>query len=131
MSASSLIAEFTEATWPNPFNHRERILFDYVALSLEVYDDDIRLQCIRTLLERGSGQGSRALDWLCALADKHGVELNGTIEPCGGIKPRLNVRQLTAWYHGFTNIGRTINRRPNVNHDYKDSTASDRLGRGL
>jgi GNAT superfamily N-acetyltransferase len=106
------IAEFIATTWANPFNNRERVLFQAAAIALMIYGDDhIEIRCIRSL-HRNQGFGSMAIDWLCKLADKYGVELTGAIEPCGDIRPRLGVRQLVSWYrrHGFTVIGRTISR---------------------
>lgn len=54
-------------------------------------------------LHPGKGYGSAALDWLCALADKHQVRLCGIIEPFVP-NPPLDTRQLADWYkrHGFT-----------------------------
>jgi len=49
----------------------------------------------------GYGLGSAALDWFCALADKHGVSIVGAVAPFGSA--RLDSQQLVDWYqrHGF------------------------------
>lgn len=114
MNSDDFMAEFHRTTWQNPFNNRERVLFHAAAIALTTNgcrDDEVRINCVRSL-NRGVGYGSLALDWLTKLADKHGVELTGTIEPCGKVRPRFNVNQLKAWYrrHGFTVVGRTLNR---------------------
>lgn len=112
MSIDSFNQEFLENTWPNPMNNREQVLGTFAAFSLTVWQEAITIQSIRSL-NRGSGYGSKALDWLCALADEHDVTLNGTVEPIGK-KPRLNVLQLKQWYarHGFKVKGRSICREP-------------------
>ena len=51
---------------------------------------------------KGEGDGSQALDWLCRLADTHGVRIVAWVERIG--HEGLTKAQLTAWYrrHGFT-----------------------------
>ena len=69
-------------------------------------------------IEKGQGHGSAALDWLCALADRHEVRLAGVAEPFGhrvGTKPAMTTKELVAWYrrHGFTvTKGFYIDREP-------------------
>jgi hypothetical protein len=114
-AAEGFMAEFNSQTWPNPFNNRERVFIRYAAFALAIsFDDVIRIECIRSLGDRGQGNGSRALDWLCGIADRHGVKLTGTVQPVGNVRPRLNIRQLLKWYrrHGFMVEGRTIHRLP-------------------
>jgi GNAT superfamily N-acetyltransferase len=84
-----------ERVWP-----REEPIAGF---EINPFDGAIRLSCIRSF-ERGKGYGSRALDWLCQLADAHGVTIKGHISPCGMVKPRLNKTQLRQWYkrHGFS-----------------------------
>jgi hypothetical protein len=109
----AFVQEYLATTWQNPFVNNERVFFQVAAFALQVMDDDeICIARIRSL-EKGRGYGSMALDWLTALADKHGVRLGGTIEPCGK-EPRLNVAQLQHWYkkHGFLVRGREISREP-------------------
>ena len=47
-----------------------------------------------------TGKGSQAMRWLCALADKHGVELNLEAEPITGWET-LDQRGLIKWYRRF------------------------------
>lgn len=117
-NVDQFVDEFLATTWQNPFVDNDRVFFDRVffqvaAVSLKIVDEDEIVICRICSLERGKGYGSLALDWLVHLADKHGVKLKGTIEPCGK-EPRLTVRQLQAWYkrHGFSIRGREISREP-------------------
>lgn len=102
MSTKLFMQEFRRKTWPNPFNNGERVLFNSVALRLCPSSEHIILLGIRSLI-RGQGHASKALDWVCGLADKHNLEVTGYIEPYGLANPRLNIPQLKAWYkrHGF------------------------------
>ncbi len=76
-------------------------------------DGAIWLENIHSTQE-GHGYGSQALDWFCALADKHGVEIRGEIYPPQG--STLGVEELAAWYqrHGFTVDGHKICREPRI-----------------
>lgn len=111
----AFMREFLDATQSNPFAAHERVWEMRAAFELSIFDNRIHLGCVRSLMQRGKGNGTAALDWLCALADRHGVEIEGEIEPVGQIRPRLNAHQLRAWYkrHGFTvsNTG-FITRKP-------------------
>jgi len=49
--------------------------------------------------EQGNGHGTKAMKWLCGLADKHGVILMGWAEPNSGSKMPMEV--LFDWYRGF------------------------------
>jgi hypothetical protein len=109
----AFVQEYLATTWQNPFVNNERVFFHVAAFALQVWNvDEILIARIRSL-EKGKGYGSMALDWLCALADKHSIRLSGTIEPCGK-EPKLNVAQLQSWYrkHGFVVRGREISREP-------------------
>ncbi len=44
----------------------------------------------------GRGDGGRGLDWLCGLADKHGVRLSGCAEPFNS--QFLNLDKLLGFY---------------------------------
>jgi hypothetical protein len=57
--------------------------------------------CRIEALDAGNGDGSRALDWLCQLADKYGVKISGCADPFGSCF--LDLEKLLDWYarHGF------------------------------
>ena len=55
----------------------------------------IRLSAIISL-NMGTGLGSKGLDWLIKLSDKHKLEITGHIQRLG--KKGLNVAQLRTWY---------------------------------
>ena len=52
--------------------------------------------CRIEALEAGHGDGGRALDWLCGLADKHSVILSGCAEPFNS--QFLNLERLLGFY---------------------------------
>ena len=100
MSVKTFIREFQKSTEPNPLNNRESIWEETVCFELRPFSGNIRLSNIRALTP-GNGDGTEALRWLCALADKHGVTITGTVEPTWSAP--LNKTALKAWYcrHGF------------------------------
>lgn len=110
----AFLADFHAQTVEHPMAHFMRIWENRVAFEVKSeFGKKIRLGCIYTL-ERGKGHASPALDWLCALADQHQVQIVGHIKPVGD-KPRLNFNQLRQWYkrHGFDVILRSeISRFP-------------------
>ena len=101
----------------------ERIYRSIAALDLHAFNKEIVLSSIRTF-ESGKGNGSLTLDWLCALADKHGVAITGTVKSYDtkivndGIpqdeKTSLTASQLKAWYvrRGFTVGALEMRREP-------------------
>jgi GNAT superfamily N-acetyltransferase len=96
--------EFKQQTDINPIHRHERVWKARACLRVTpFYERTATLQMIRSLF-RGQGYGTAALRWLTRLADRHGITLVGTVEPSGTSRPRLTLRQLTAWYrrHGFT-----------------------------
>jgi GNAT superfamily N-acetyltransferase len=124
MSVESFLAEYLMTTEPvfvpeegetPPFPYH-RFHRRVVELDIEPKDDAgpdiapyIHLYFIGTL-ERGKGHGTRALNWLCELADRHAVTLTGQADASVKDVPfvrqtqRLDNKQLRAWYerHGFT-----------------------------
>jgi hypothetical protein len=111
----SFMLDFWSQTKPHPFlkyiSHFSVRDIPVVDFQVASRDGHIWLENIHSWQE-GHGYGSMALDWFCSLADKHQVEIRGSIYPPGG--GRMNVDELTAWYqrHGFTVNGREISREP-------------------
>lgn len=108
----AFMQEYHDSTAENPSCRRERVWETRAAFELEIFDGAIHLGCVRSF-ERGNGNGTAALTWLCELADKHECAIRGTIKPCGQTRPRLNAAQLRQWYkrHGFkVTRGREIRR---------------------
>jgi GNAT superfamily N-acetyltransferase len=83
-------------TTPNPFDTSERVWMQRAAFTLSIFDGAIHISAMRSF-ERGKGDGSKALDWLCQTADVHGVTLSGGAKPYGD-QPRLNSKALRAFY---------------------------------
>ncbi|MBV9851099.1 MAG: hypothetical protein JO250_15625 [Armatimonadetes bacterium] len=75
--------------------------------------------------DSGKGYSGRALRWLCALADAHGVHLYLTVYGLSGREPGfLSDEALEAWYrrHGFAALApsggkATMVRRPQARRE--------------
>jgi hypothetical protein len=79
-----------------------RIWNGIATLFVERRRDSINLRRIKVPpVMRGQGHATRALTWLCILADEHEVAITGLVRPFG--EKGLNLEQLTAWYrrNGF------------------------------
>lgn len=100
MSLMSFFSEFDELTARNPLNNRASVWDNAVALEVKPFDGCVRLSNIRSL-QPGRGDGTRALLWLMALADKHDVFITGAAKPTGA--KRLTKTALKSWYrrHDF------------------------------
>src|SRR3974377_435549 len=100
MSLGSFMDEFHDLTVVNPFNHRESVWNDSVVFEIAIFIHAIRLSNIHSLKPR-EGNGTLALIWLTALADKHDVCITGVAMPTQ--TKRMNKTELKAWYkrHGF------------------------------
>jgi hypothetical protein len=64
--------------------------------------------------DAGKGDGSHILRALCALADRHGVEIQLRVTPFGRKPYPLSRDQLHTWYlrHGFEGTRRKMVRKP-------------------
>jgi GNAT superfamily N-acetyltransferase len=71
-----------------------------VLLEVSPFAGKIHISAI-TSHAREQGFASKALDWLTELANKHGVQLDGTIQRIGN--DGLSNKELRSWYkrHGF------------------------------
>lgn len=110
---SPLLKEFLDATVPVPtLNKDERAVQglrgmapdEWVMVTLrDAGPDTIELTELFVPTEwRGRGFGRLALEYVTALADKHGCRITSYVLPFG-YKPSLNRHELAAWYrrHGF------------------------------
>lgn len=93
MSIHNFMETYRESTSPAVFP-KTRIWRMVVAFDLKAHRRSVELGRIHAIKR---GHGSAALDWLCGLADDHGVRLQGFIEPFG--RAWLNRDQLIGWYH--------------------------------
>ena len=98
---ADFMAEFNAGTTAHPFAPFMRVWQNAVSFEVKVFSGAIRLGCIQTLAA-GKGNASKALDWLVALARKHGVDVRGDVKPLG--TAGLGSRALRDWYkrHGFS-----------------------------
>ena len=95
--------DFRAGTQPNPLGARDRVWGGEVLVEIRPFDKRIHISDIMSL-HRGQGYGSKALQWLCSLADKHGVAMSLTPSAFGSENAQeLDDEQLKAWYtrHGF------------------------------
>lgn len=104
---TTFLSEFNNVCKPRR-NICGRLFSNTVRLELnEVNSHEYRLNWIYVQpKERGKGHASFALQWLCDLADAHGIRLS--LSPSGHSGDvALNTVQLTAWYQkfGFVRIG--------------------------
>ena len=103
----AMLDEWWKGTTPHPFDRRLRIWDDAIGLWLRGSGRDVELMTIMTFADKNQGEGSRALKWVCDLADKHGVELVLNVSPIKNAGSRtgknLNKSELTKWYakNGF------------------------------
>jgi hypothetical protein len=75
MSVRSFMQEFRQST-EQYFYETEWCWRWQVIFTLRPHSRFVTLARIRAI-EKGHGHGSAGLDWLCALADRHGVRLSG------------------------------------------------------
>jgi len=100
MSVRSFMLDFRSQTRQVTNQCNERFWRDSVIFKVTAHRLWVDLNRISN--ERhGKGLGSAALDWFCALADKHGIGVRGIVAPFGDAW--LSSQQLTDWYarHGF------------------------------
>lgn len=99
-------------TQPSPMSSRDRVWGGKVVIEAQPFDKRIHISDIASL-ERGQKHASQALQWLCSLADKHGVALS--LVPKAHGEGGLDDAQLRAWYirHGFQpHMGSKLVREP-------------------
>lgn len=105
--------DFRAGTGQNPLGMRDRVWGENVVIEVRPFDGKIHISDIMSL-ERGAGNASKALDWLCSLADKHGVKMSLTPDSYGDGQG-LDNDQLAAWYakRGFKFVrGQLMVREP-------------------
>lgn len=96
MGVHSFMEEYRERTTLDALNRRQRVWRRSVRFELRPHHSWVTLGRIEAI-RPGHGYGSEALDWLCALADRHQVRLQGIIEPFGPIA-NLTTGHLRDWY---------------------------------
>ena len=101
LSLQSFMIDFELNTTTHPISNFLRIWNNNVAFEVKVWGDEIRLSSIKSF-SKNNGNGTAALKWITALAEKHGVCISGDISPIKE-KEALNKYQLKSWYskNGF------------------------------
>jgi ribosomal protein S18 acetylase RimI-like enzyme len=68
----------------------------------EVNDHEVRINLIETYTTlRNRGWATKALEFLCELADRHGVTMNLQPSPQLDLGCPLSIAQLVTWYQRF------------------------------
>jgi len=104
--------EFYAGTQSSPMRSADRIWRGKVMIEARPFDKRIHISDILSL-ERGQKNASQALQWLCSLADKHGVGMS--LVPKAHGTDGLDDAQLRAWYirYGFQpHMGSKLVREP-------------------
>lgn len=96
----AFMEEFYSSTAAHPFNPHLALFENCVMFEVKPFAGLILFGFIKTF-NKGQGDGSRALQWLVDLADKHQVTLTGNVQRVGD--EGLTVNQLRRWYkrNGF------------------------------
>ena len=103
--------DFRSGTVPHPWHPRMAIWNESVGIELSAFAGHAHLSSIISFMHKNVGEASRALKWLCALANKHGVTIDLDVKPlknAGAAQGKnLNKAQLIAWYkrNGFVSKG--------------------------
>lgn len=92
--------ELHSTTADHPMNPRLRLLSN-AAVEVSSFDGMVHISDILAL-DPGKGGGKEALQFLCKLADKHGVKIHLTAKAY--LDDRLSTAELKTWYerYGFT-----------------------------
>jgi len=97
MSVRSFMEEYRYGTEPTNDGRRKRAGVIFTLAQHRTWITLCRIEAVNA----GNGDGSKGLDWLCQLADNHGVRLSGIADPFGS--RFLSLDALLDWYtrHGF------------------------------
>lgn len=98
--------EFNRMTSPNRMGRGR--LYDGVSIQLEPFSGKIHLSDIVALDAKSEGKGTKALQMLTDLADKHNVQITGTAKAYSKDPEHItSSERLKSWYskHGFTVTG--------------------------
>jgi hypothetical protein len=89
--------EFYSITQPNPFNDRERVL-GQARIELSPFGREIHISDIVTMAPK-TGAGTKAMQTIIGLANKHGVVLHLTAKAYTNDKTYVtNTEDLVRWY---------------------------------
>jgi hypothetical protein len=98
----AFLRDYENGTEPHPFDRNMRMWNDSVGLEVSKFDRMIHISSIISFVKKNSGDASKALKWVCGLADKHGVKLSLIVHPIknAGAKDGVDMTeaQLMAWY---------------------------------
>lgn len=103
--ADAFFEDLDAAGFRNPMNDRENILGSEAGVEISKTSDGLRLHSVRSFATK-SGAGTRAMQTVMDLADKHGLKIEGTAKAFKtSQKDTLSSVQLKKWY---TKLGFTV-----------------------
>lgn len=101
----AFMREYENETTDHPFDHTMRLWDQTVGLELSTFNRAIHISSIISFDKKNAGQASKALKWLCDLADKHQVKMELIAEPIKNAGSRdgvsLSKSQLKSWYERY------------------------------
>jgi len=98
----SFMEEFYEETSPHPFDRASRV-YDHSVIELSPFNGAIHLSAVVSMQPR-SGQGTKALNFIKELANKHRVKIELSAKPFSNNKEHItDLGDLVRWYvrNGF------------------------------
>lgn len=93
----AFMAEYEENTGEHPLDRGARLLSN-ASIEVSSFDGMIHISDVRALTPQQGG-GTEAMNFLCDLADKHGVKMHLTAKAYS--EGRMSTAQLKDWYERF------------------------------
>jgi hypothetical protein len=113
---AGFLADLDTKGFQNPLNHREFVVGSEAGVELTQTSDGFRINAIRSFAPQ-SGAGTRTMQTLFELADKHKIVLTGGAKPFNtGQKNTLKKTALVDWYK---RLGFTIHKNGEMTRDPK------------
>jgi GNAT superfamily N-acetyltransferase len=98
---AAFIADWESDTTEHPYDRDVRLLGKGMAAAMpSIAGHRIYLSGVQAI-EKEKGHGTAVMRYLCALADKHGVELELRAERFRGAEGGMDTEDLVGWYQRF------------------------------
>lgn len=112
------MSDFRQQTVALPTSSRDRLWQDSVVFQLSPFGDNIDLDYIVSIKQKSAGNATKAMQWLCELADTHAVSLRLNVQPkkSAGAEGRslsaVELRRFYAKFHFKKTFGDEMLRQP-------------------
>lgn len=105
-NVEAFMNEYFDATADHPFSRNARVFNNIATMEVSPFGPGVHISDVLAV-EEGKGAGNEAMQFLCALADKHGVTLDLTAKGYGERAGRMGTKELRNWYvkFGFVSQG--------------------------